>query len=286
MARRAIWRGAVSFGLVAIPIKLYTATESKDISFVTLHSTCNTRLRQKKYCPFHEAEVEQAEVARGYEYSKDQYVVMEESDFENLPVSSTHVIEITQFVDMAEIDHINFDRTYMLEPEGVGTKPFYLLKQALDNSHRVAVAKVSLRNKEHICCLRSYEHAIAMHTMHYPDEIRGTTELTLPEEQTAITEPEMAMATTLIDQLVGSYDPSQSRDEYRLTLEQVIEGKLTSQPPVTAPPMAPQGEVTDLMEALRASIAATKTRTSGQEQEPAEEDQPKKRTRTGRAKVP
>ncbi len=197
MARRAIWRGAVSFGMVAIPIKLYTATESKDFSFVTLHSTCQNRIRQKRYCSYHETEVETSEIVRGYEYAKEQYLVMEQTDFENLPVPSTHVIEITQFVDLGDIDPINFERSYMLEPEGVRVKPFYLLKQSLENSGRAAVAKVSLRQKEHICCLRPYQNGISMHTMHYPDEIRGTKELDLPEERTAITDQEMGMATTL-----------------------------------------------------------------------------------------
>ena len=278
MARRSIWKGAVSFGMVAIPIKLYTATESKDISFVTLHDTCHSRIKQKRFCPHHQAEVEQAEVARGYEYAKDQYVVMQESDFDNLPVPSTHIIEITRFVDLADIDPINFERSYMLEPEGVGIKPFYLLKQALENSHRVAIAKVSLRQKEHICCLRPYEHALAMHTMHYPDEIRGTSELGLPEEQTAINEQEMAMATALIDQLTtGPYDPSQYQDEYRLALERTIEAKLTSEEPVTAAPAAPKGKVTDLMEALRASIAAAKEQGSAKTVETGDESPPTKR---------
>lgn len=277
MARRSIWKGAVSFGMVAIPIRLYTATESKDIAFVTLHNACTSRIRQKRFCSHHEVEVEHADVVRGYEYAKDQYVVMQESDFENLPVASTHVIEITRFVDLADIDPINFERSYMLEPEGVGTKPFYLLKQALENSHRVAIAKVSLRQKEHICCLRPYEHALAMHTMHYPDEIRGTSELGLPEEQTAINEQEMAMATALIDQLTGPYDPSVYQDEYRLTLERTIEAKLTSEEPVTAAPAAPKGKVTDLMEALRASIAAAKDQGSAKTAETVDESPPTKR---------
>ncbi len=258
MARRAIWKGAISFGMVAIPIKLYTATESKDLSFATLHSVCNTRLKHKRWCLHHEAEVEQGEVSRAYEYAKDQYVVLGDRDFENVPVSSTHTIEIVQFVDLTSIDPINFDRTYVIEPEGVGTKPFYLLKQSLENSQRVAIAKVSLRQKEHTCCLRPYEHGIAMHTMHYPDEIRGTRELDLPEEQTAITEPEMAMATMLIDQLTRPYDSSEFQDEYRLALEKVIEAKLSSDDPIAAAPTPAKGKVTDLMEALKASIAATK----------------------------
>ena len=283
MARRAIWKGVVSFGMVAIPIKLYTATESKDLSFVTLHSTCHNRIRQKRYCPYHETEVEQVEIVRGYEYAKDQYVVMQDGDFENLPVPSTHIIEITQFVDLTEIDPINFERTYMIEPEGVGVKPFYLLKQSLETSQRAAIAKVSLRQKEHICCLRPYDHAIAMHTMHNPDEIRGTKELALPEEQTAITKQEMSMATTLIDQLSGSYDPSTYQDEYRLALEQIIEAKLNSQELVTAPPTAPKGKVTDLMEALRASVAATKKKSSGGAVKAKSEVKEKKTTKSRRS---
>ena len=282
MARRSIWKGAVSFGMVAIPIKLYPATESKDFSFVTLHESCHTRLRQKRYCPFHETEVEYADVVRGYEYSKDQYVIMAESDFENLQVPSSHTIDITQFVDLGDIDPINFDRSYMLEPEGVGTKPFYLLKQALENSKRVALAKVSIRQKEHLCCLRPFGSGIARHTMHYPDEISGTFDLELPEEQTAITEQEMAMATSLIDQLTGSYDPSQSRDEYREALERTIAAKLNSEQVVAAAPVAGPANVTDLMEALRASIAAV----SNKPEEPAEkaEARPKKRRQAAKTK--
>ena len=277
MARRAIWRGVVSFGMVAIPIKLYLATESKDVSFVTMHKTCHTRLKQKRHCPTDEVEVGTDEIVRAYEYAKDEYVVMEDKDFENLPVPSVHTIQITQFVDLSEIDPMNFDRSYILEPEGVGAKPFYLLKQALQTTTRAAIGKVSLRQKEHICCLRPYNHSIALHTMHYADEIHGTEDLILPEEQTAITEPEMSMATALIDQLTGSYDPSEQKDEYRLALERTIEAKLGAQLVVTAAPQKPKGKVTDLMEALRASIAEAKKRRS-----PAEEaEKDKKGASTG-----
>ena len=260
MARRSIWKGVVSFGMVAIPVKLYTATDDKDIAFVTLHKPCNTRIQQKRYCATHGAEVPLQETARAYEYSKDQYVVMEPSDFENLPVASMHTIEIQRFVNIGDIDPINFERTYMLEPEGVGTKPFYLLKQALETSKKAAVAKLSLRQKEHICCLKPFGHAIAVHTMFYPDEIRGTTELTLPQEQTSISKQEMEMAKMLIDSLSGSYDPSEYKDEYRIALERVIENKLGSKQAVISPPVQAKGKVGDLMEALRASIAAAQTK--------------------------
>ena len=257
MARRAIWKGLVSFGMVAIPVKLYTATESKDIAFVTLHRSCNTRLRHRRFCPSHEMEVEPSEVARAYEFAKEQYVLMEEGDFDNLPVPSAHTIEITQFCDLSSIDPISFQRTYVLEPDAMGIKPFYLMKQALESANRVALAKVSLRQKEHICCLRPFEHGLTMHTMFYPDEIRGNNELELPEERTSITEQEMAMATMLIDQLTAPYDAVGYQDEYRLQLERVIEGKLGAQQPVVPAAVAPS-RVTDLMEALRASVAAAK----------------------------
>ncbi len=260
MARRSIWKGVVSFGMVAIPVKLYTATDDKDIAFVTLHKLCNTRINQKRFCATHGTEVPPEETVRAYEYSKDQYVVMEPGDFDNLPVASMHTIEIQRFVNMGDIDPINFERTYMLEPDGVGTKPFYLLKQALENSKKAAVAKLSLRQKEHICCLKPYGHAIALHTMFYPDEIRGTAELTLPEEQTAINKPEMDMAKMLISSLSGPYDPSEYKDEYRMALERVIENKLGSKQAVISPPAQAKGKVGDLMEALRQSIAAAQTK--------------------------
>ncbi len=275
MPRRAIWKGAVTFGMVAIPIKLYTATESKDFSFVTLHDACKTRLKRPRFCPYHEEEVTSSDVVRAYEFAKEQYLVMEQSDFENLPVPSTHTIEITQFVELSTVDPVNFDRAYVLEPEGVGTKPFYLLKQSLEASGRAAIAKVSLRQKEHICCLRPFEHGLAMHTMHYPDEIRGVKELDLPEEQTAITEAEMSMAAMLIDQMTSPYDPSLFQDEYRLTLERAIEAKLNNRETIAPAAEASPGGVADLMEALRASIAAA-------EGSPAEESaQERAETRTG-----
>ena len=280
MARRSIWKGVVSFGMVAIPIKLYTATESKDVSFVLLHKTCHTRLKQKRFCPEHETEVPYDETVRAYEYAKEQYVVMREEDFENLPVSSLHTIEIVRFVDLPSIDPINFERSYMLEPEGVGLKPFYLLKQALENTQRVAVAKVSLRQKEQICCLRPFDHGIVLQTMHWPDEIRGINELNLPEEQAAISAPEMSMATALIDQLTGVYDSTSHHDEYRLELEKVIQAKLMSQELSVARAKPVPGKVGDLMEALKASIAAAKkerAKTSRQVPEVQEAEAPKAR---------
>ena len=258
MPPRAVWKGAISFGMVVIPIKLYIATESKDIAFVTLHKACSNRLRQKRHCPHCEADVEFADIVRGYEYARDQYIVVEDADLEGLPLKSTHTIEIAQFVDLPSIDPIYFERSYMLEPDGVGMKPFYLLKRALQDSQRVAIAKVALRQKEHLCCLRPYDHALSLETMYYPDEIRGTRDLNLPEEQVTVTPQEIRMATTLIDELTAPFDAARFQDDYRTALEKVIEAKLGAAQPVAAAPAPPKGKVRDLMEALKASIEAAK----------------------------
>ena len=258
MAPRAIWRGAISFGMVAIPIRLYPATQSKDISFVTLHTTCHNRVRQKRYCSFHDTEVPLEETVRGYEYAKDQYVVMEKSDFDDLPVPSAHTIEITRFVDLASIDPVYYERSYVLEPDGVGEKPFYLLRRALETTNRVAIAKVSVRQKEHRCCVRPYNGGLAMATMFHVDEVRSNEDLELPQDEALVSDQEIAMATTLIDQLTGPFEPEQYEDQYRVALQQVIEAKLGSGEPVTAAPAPPQGKVVDLMEALKASIQAAK----------------------------
>ena len=255
---RAIWKGAISFGMVAIPMKLYIATESKDIGFVTLHKTCNTRLRQKRWCPFHEEEVEQGEVVRGYEFAKDEYMVMEEADFDDLPLNSKHTIEIVSFVDIQDVDPIQYEKSYYIEPEAIGVKPFYLLKKALEASNRVAIAKVALRQKEHLCLVRPYQDGIIMETMYYPDEIRSTAELEWPAGDTEVSDAELAMANLLIEQLMGEFHPEQFRDEYRDALTQVIEAKLGTGAVVTATPAAPEGKVRDLMEALRESIEAAK----------------------------
>ena len=257
---RSIWRGAISFGLVAIPIKLYTATQSRDIPFVMLHNTCHNRVRQKRYCPYHEEDVAYADVTRGFEYTKDQYVVMEPSDFNDLPVPSKHTIEITRFVELPDIDPMYYERGYVLEPEPVGQKPFALLNRALQTSGRAAIAKVSLRQKEHLSCLRPYGRGIAMSTMFYPDEIRDTGELELPEDDSLVTEQEVAMANTLIDQMAGPFQPEEYRDDYRSALERVIEAKLGAAEPVVSAEEPPKAKVIDLMEALKASIESAKER--------------------------
>lgn len=255
---RAIWKGALGFGMVAIPMKLYIATEHRDIGFAQLHATCHTRLRQKRWCPYHEEEVAYGEVVRGFEFAKDEYLVMEEEDFEELPLKTTHTIDILRFVDLRSIDPVHYEKSYYIEPESIGAKPFALLKKALESTDRVAIAKIALRQKEHLCLVRPYGGGLIMETMFYPDEIRSTAELDIPAEA-EVSDAELQMAVMLIDQLTGAFEPHAYRDEYRDALQQVIEAKLGSGAPVSAAPEAPQGKVRDLMEALRASIEAAKS---------------------------
>lgn len=253
---RPIWRGAISFGMVSIPIKLYTATESKDISFNLLHKGCFSRIKQQRYCPQEEKVIEWADVVRGYEFSKDQYVVVEEEDFQNVPVNTTHTIEITNFVGLVEVDPQYYERSYYLEPEEVGKKPYVLLRRTLEDTRRVAVAKVSIRQKEQLCLLRANEGILLMHTMFYPDEIKERAELSVPGEDISIAERELQMAHALVDMLTTEFDPNQYHDGYREALlsviEQKVHGAVISQPPPA------QGKVVDLMTALRASIEEAK----------------------------
>ena len=269
---RSIWKGSISFGMVAIPIKLYPATNSKDIAFVTLHSSCHTRLRHRRWCPEHEEFVELADVVKGFEAAKGQYLVMAASDFGDLPVASRHTIEVTRFIDLADIDPVYYEKSYVLEPDKVGEKPYYLLKKALEASRRVAIAKVSLRQKELLCSLRPVNNGIVMSTMFWPDEIRSTDELNLPEAEVTISDQELAMANMLIDQLAGRFEPEQHRDEYRAALEKVIEAKMESREPDFAAPAPVKGKVSDLMEALRASIEAAKSASGARETEAAAEE--------------
>ncbi|MSQ26687.1 MAG: Ku protein [Dehalococcoidia bacterium] len=255
---RPIWRGAISFGMVSIPVKLYGATDAKDVSFNLLHKKCHARIKQQRYCPIDEQVIEWGDVVKGYEFSKDQYVIMEDAGFDRVPVNSTRAIEVTSFVGLADIDPQYYERSFYLEPEEVGKKPYVLLRRALQDTNRAAVAKVSLRQKEQLCLLRPKDSVLIMQTMFYPDELRATGELTIPsDEEVPIAERELTMAHSLVDILTAEFEPGQYHDEYREALLALIERKVNGEAAISAPPVAP-GKVVDLMEALRASIAEAK----------------------------
>ncbi len=267
---RSIWKGAVSFGMVSIPIKLYTATDEKDVSFNLLHKKDGVRIKQQRFCPGEEEVVEWNDVVRGYEIGPEQYVIMEPADFDKVPVDTTHTIEITDFVPADQIDPIYYQKTYYLEPDKVGGKPFALLREVLKDSELIALAKVTLRQKEQLCTLRVYENTIALETMYYSDEIRSTEDFEVPGDL-KLGEKELKMAKSLVDMLTGDFEPEKYHDNYREALLELIERKAEGEEIKRPKPVA--GKVTDLMEALRASVeAARREKSSGGRTQDAEGD--------------
>lgn len=275
---RPIWKGVVSFGMVTIPVKLFGATESKDVAFNTLHNDCKSRLKQKRWCPVEDREVFQDEVVRAFEYSRDVYIEVNDTDLNDLPVPTKHTVELTTFVSATAIDRIYAEKAYWLEPEPVGAKPYALLLRTMEARNVMGVGKVALRNKERICTLRAYNGVLLVETMFWPDEVRE------PSSGTATpmvepSEPELAMASMLVDSMHADFDPSLYRDEYRIALMDMIQRKAngdTPNPPAGVVVVPPQG---DLMAALRASIAANKK----SEPEPAPEQAPTKPRRSKKA---
>jgi len=271
---RSIWNGVISFGMVSIPVKLYTATQSKDISFHLLHKECNTRLQQLRWCPTHERAVEWSEVARGYEYARDEHVILTEEDFEKLPLPSKQTVELSAFVKAEEIDPVYYEKSYYLEPDAKGIKPFALLMTALREKGLTGIAKIAVRNKEQLCALRPMDGTLILETLFYPDEIR-VEKTELPDVK--ISDKELEMAYTLIDLLSEEFEPEKHKDEYRDALMKLIEAKLEGE---ELPEVAASGpaKVTDIMSALRASVEAAKKRKKGDEDE---EEAPARRRKAG-----
>ena len=205
---RSIWNGTISFGLVSIPVGLYSAVTEKDIRFNQLHKVCGSRIKQIKFCPHCERNVEADEIEKGYELSKNQYVVVDETDFESLPVPSKHTITVTSFVKSEEIDPIFFDQTYYLEPTDAGRKPLALLSKALREKNVIAVGKIALRNKENPCIIRPIDGGVAIETLYYQDEIKKVEGESL--ENVKVDERELAMAMSLVDLLAAEFTDRKS----------------------------------------------------------------------------
>ncbi len=252
---RAIWSGSIGFGMVNIPVKLFGATESKDISFNLLHATCGTRLKQVRWCPTDEQEVAWNETVRGYEYAKDQYVTLTEEDFEKLPLPSKHTIELTAFVKEDEIDPVHYERSYHLAPDQRGEKAYALLIRALEKKGLNAIATITIRKKEQLCVLRPKTGALMLETLYYPDEIRAQPEMDL--KNVKITDRELEMAYALIDLLRKPFEPEEYKDNYREALTQLIDAKLEGREVVESPEPK-ESKVIDLADALRKSVEAAK----------------------------
>lgn len=254
---RSLWKGSISFGLVNIPVRLYTATEEKNVRFNQLHRECRTPIKYQKVCPRCGREVAQDEIVRGYEYERNRFVIMEEQDFENLPLPTARQVEILGFVQLSEIDPIYYDKSYYLEPDQGAEKAYALLRRAMREKGRVAVAKVAIRSREALACVRVYGQALVLETMFYPDEIRSVERLAGITEEPALSEREVAMAAQLIDNLTEPFDPAKYHDEYREALLAAISRKVQGEAPAPQAPAPAAGKVIDLMQALEASLRAT-----------------------------
>jgi DNA end-binding protein Ku len=254
---RSIWKGAISFGLVTIPVKLYSATEQKDVTFHQVHRTDGGRIRYKRVCTIDGEEVQYSDIAKGYELASGEIVVLTDEDFEGLPLSTSRRIDVLQFSPDDQIDPILFNKSYYLEPEAAGSKPYVLLRDALEGSGRVAIVKVALRQRESLAVLRVRDEVFVLETMLWPDEVRAA-EFPFLEEDIEVRAQELQMATSLIDTMTGDFDPSEYHDAYREALQQVIEAKIAGKEVVQ--PEAPPEErpAVDLMAALRASVEAAK----------------------------
>jgi DNA end-binding protein Ku len=255
-----MWKGAIQFGLVTIPVKLYTATESDyAIRFNMLHAPDLSRIQMKIWCPVDEQVISRGDTVKGYEYASDQYVVITDEDLEKVPLKTVRSIEIEQFAprDDATAEHLKFTKqAYFVEPDKLGRKAFYLLRQVLAERGLTAICKVVVRDREALAALDPFENTMMLTTLHWPDEIRSATELDLPDETFEFKAAEMKMAEQLVEAMTESFDPTRYRDEYREALLKVIEAKIEGQPIATPEPAAESTSLVDLMKLLEASVRA------------------------------
>jgi len=251
---RSIWRGAVSFGLVSIGVKLYSATEDKDIRFHQVHATDGGRVKYKRVCSVDGEEVEYADIAKGYELPSGEVVILTDEDFDELPLTTRREIEVLEFVDQDQIDPIMFEKTYYLEPDGPATRPYVLLRDALENAGQVAITKIAIRQRESLAALRVRDGILVMHTMRWPDEIRRP-DFAFLDEDVAVRPQELKMAEALISSMSGDFDPTQFTDDYREAMAALLEAKQTGGEVQPVPDAADEGPaVVDLMSALRRSV--------------------------------
>jgi DNA end-binding protein Ku len=265
---RSIWNGAISFGLVSIPIKLVNATESHSISFRQIHTEDGGRIRYRKFCELEDREVTQGEIGKGYEDADGTIIPITEEDLSSLPLPTAKTIEIVAFVPADRIDPLQMDAAYYLQASGApAAKPYTLLREALKRSNKVAIAKFALRGRERLGMLRVVGEAIAMHGLLWPDEVRAPEGLA-PDTDVTVRDQELDLADALMDTL-GEVDLEDLHDEYREAVEEVIAAKAAGEAPPQAPEPATGGKVLDLMAALESSVRAARE-SRGEEAEHAE----------------
>ncbi|HZB85904.1 MAG TPA: Ku protein [Gaiellaceae bacterium] len=253
---RTIWNGSLNFGLVNIPIGLAVAQQRKDIAFRTLHRECGTPIKQKRWCPHHERDVEADELVKGWEFSKGQFVVVEESDLEAVALQRSQSIDIAKFVPLDAVDPLYFDRTYYLAPASAVAqrRPYVLLLKAMQEAGMGAIGSFVLWGKENLCLIRPLGDSLALETLFFAEDVRSRAEIDEAVEETEVNEPELEMARQLVDSLVGEFDPEEFENSYRRELRAMLEAKLAGEEIAVPEPAAP-APVIDLMDALKQSVA-------------------------------
>ena len=253
---RTIWNGSISFGLVNIPIGLALATQRDDVSFRTLHRECGTPIKQKRWCPFHEREVEADELVKGWEVAKGEFVTVEESDLESVALQRSQSIEILRFVSLEDVDPVYFDRTYYLSPASADAqrRPYVLLLRALQETGMAAVGKFVLWGKENLCLIRAQGEALALELLFFADDVRSKSEIEDAVGATEVRDAELQLAEQVISSLAGDWNPEDFENEYRRDLRAMLDAKLAGEQIKRPEPVA-ETPVIDLMEALRQSVA-------------------------------
>lgn len=252
-----VWKGAISFGLVHVPVKMFSATEDKDISMRYIHKTCITPLSYVRKCQTCEKEVEWEEISKGYEYEPGRFVIFEKDELETISGEANKEIKILDFVNLTDIDPVYFQKTYYLGPGDTGAGAYHLLLDSMRQTGKIGIAKVSIRSKSSLAAIRVIENCLAMETIFYPDEIRPISQVPNLPEKVTVNEREMEMAKMLISQLSTPFEPEKYKDEYRGRLLEAIEHKVAGEE-VQAAPTLQKTSVIDLMAALQASLDATK----------------------------
>jgi DNA end-binding protein Ku len=284
---RAMWKGAIQFGLVTVPVKLYLATESKyGVSFHMLHKEDLSRIQMKIYCPEDEQVISRSDTVKGYEYAPDKYVVIADEDLEKVPLKTVRSIEIEQFTRADQDDgNVRFvKQAYYLEPDKIGRKAFYLLKGVLEDEELTAICKVVIKDREALAALDPFGKTMLLTTLHWPDEIRSTGELELPEEEFDFKPAEKQMAKQLVAAMTGEFRAEDYKDQYREALMQIIEQKVEGKEVVEPEPVEETGKLVDLMAALEASVNAAKAARGGEKPVSVSEARKEREKRPARAK--
>jgi DNA end-binding protein Ku len=261
---RPVWRGAISFGLVTIAVRMFGSTEEHDFRFHQVHPEDGGRIRYKRVCEVCGNEVEYRDIAKGYELDDGRVVILTDEDFAKLPVSTDKSIEVLEFVPADEVDPIYFQKTYYLEPDKTAGRPYVLLRQALEDTDRLAVVRITIRQRESLAILRARDDILVLHTIFWPDEIRKP-DFSFLEQDLEVRSQELKMATSLIDNMAGSFKPDQFTDEYRDAMADLVAAKAEGADLPERPEEEDQGDVIDLMTALERSVEQTRAKSEASE---------------------